>query len=275
MVAVVPKTVRRDGVDVTPGVILGHVAAVFSVMDEERGAEWRPRPHRAVIVFRGAARPRRTAVGGLDQARMERGLPQPGIAAVLAIHVARHERVEHRVDALLAARFPGRAVLFLPARLAVGVHGIDERAGELEGAGSAQAIETEVSGLFAESPAVAVKGVQVVIVGPEWVPRVPVGVVPLVRLIQFGYYLDDRPLPHAPKGDPGGCLEETAPAESLHHREWYRTSARRPKATMPGAALVIRRRTPARRGRRAGAGFRLQALTDNATGGTAFVLVCR
>ena len=105
--------------------------------------------------------------------------------AFVAIGVAGNEDIERAVDALLPKGLPGCPVGLLLVRRAVGVHAIDERADETVGTVAGEAMEGQVPRLCAEAAAIAVEGIEMIIVGPERVPGVAVGIVPFVDVGQI------------------------------------------------------------------------------------------
>ena len=108
----VPVAVVGNGVDVLVLVILARVAPVLAVFEEERGAKFRARPHRVVVVGLFVARPGAAPVGGLDQAHVVGGLPQvrvrggSAVSVVFPVPVLRDEGVEDAVDAVSTRHFP-------------------------------------------------------------------------------------------------------------------------------------------------------------------------
>jgi hypothetical protein len=125
-----------------------------------------------------------STVAGLDETGIDGELPRKPVVAIAAVDIAGDERVENAIDALLSAGLPSRIVgLLLPCRAIVGhrVHqGSDQAIGSLAG----EFVESEVHRIRAETAAVAIECVQRIVIGPERIPSVAVGVVPLVETVE-------------------------------------------------------------------------------------------
>ena len=121
----------------------------------------------------------------LDEAGVERSLPQERIVRLVAVDVADDKRAEHAVNALLPTDLPRRAIRAGLVGFPIFIHRVDQLAFEVEQVRTGELVEADIPLLLAETAPVAGEMVEMVVVSPERIGGVAVHVVPLLQLRQL------------------------------------------------------------------------------------------